>query len=143
MILRSGRLNERIQIQRYSETELPDGNVTKIWTTIHSPYCDVEEKNASIDTIATHDDMSQVVVFTLRWNPEISYLIGDRILWRERVLKIHSFQVNKSRVTTVIIAKTHNETTDMGPAMYQHIVDAMPANEIQPNIVDTTDWNNG
>lgn len=109
----SGKLNERIHIQRFVETEEPDGNVTKTWTTIHTPFCNVEEKDAGIDTIATHDDMSQVIVFTLRWNPEVFYKIGDRISWRDRELKIHSFKVSKDRTTTTIIGKTHNETTEM------------------------------
>lgn len=113
MALASGRLTERVIVERYTEVELPDGNVSKSWSTIHVPYCDVQEKDASIDTIATHDDMSQVIVVTCRWNPEIFYKEGDRLKWRDRVMKIHSFKINKRRSITTIIAKTHNETTQM------------------------------
>lgn len=113
MALASGRLTERVIVERYTEVELPDGNVSKSWSTIHVPYCDVQEKDASIDTIATHDDMSQVIIVTCRWNPEIFYKEGDRLKWRDRVMKIHSFKINKRRSITTIIAKTHNETTQM------------------------------
>lgn len=109
----AGKLNERITIKRFTETELPDGSLSKTWTTLHTAYCDVEEKSASIDVIASQDNISQVIVFKLRHNPEIAYLIGDRIEWRRRDLKIHSFQVNNTRSETIIIAKTHNETTQM------------------------------
>lgn len=113
MPIASGRLRERITVERYAETELPDGNVIKTWTTIHSPFCDVIEKDASIDTIATLDEMAQVIIITLRYNPEVFYQIGDRIKWRDRVLKLHSLKVDAKRTTTTIIAKTHNETTQM------------------------------
>ena len=109
----SGRLNERITIKRFIETELPDGSTSKTWMTLHSPYCDVEEKDASVDLIASQDNIGQVIIFKMRYNPEVFYLIGDRIEWRSRDLKIHSFKVNKSRTETTIIAKTHNETTEM------------------------------
>ncbi len=109
----SGRLTERIKVERSIETDMPDGSVSRIWTTIHEPFCDVIEKDASIDTIATHDNIEQVAIITLRYNPEVSYLIGDRITWRGRILKLHSFKVDKKRTWTEIIAKMHNETTAM------------------------------
>ena len=109
----SGRLRERITVERYTETDMLDGNVSKTWTTIHTPFCDVVEKDASIDTIATLDEMAQVFIITLRYNPEVFYQIGDRIKWRDRELKLHSLKVDAKRTTTTIIAKTHNETTEM------------------------------
>lgn len=109
----AGRLNERITVERFVEADLPDGSVSKTWTTIHTAFCDAVEKDASIDTIATHDSMQQVVIFTMRYNPEIHYKFDDRILWRGRTLTLHSLKVDKQRTVTTIIAKTHNETTEM------------------------------
>lgn len=112
-MIASGKLTERIKIERYTETELPDGSLEKTWTTLHEPFCDVVEKDAGIDVIASQDNISQVITFTMRYNPEVHYQIGDRIKWRSRDLKIHSFKVDKMRIRTTIIAKTHNETTQM------------------------------
>lgn len=112
-MLTAGRLKERIKVERFTETELPSGSVSKTWTTIHEPFCDLQEKSASIDTVATLETLPQVFIFTLRYNPEVSYVKGDRITWRNRVFKIHSFQVDASRTTTVITAKALNETTQM------------------------------
>lgn len=113
-MISANRLNERIKVLRATEVELPDGSIGKPnWTTLHSPFCEVEEKDASIDVIASQDNIGQVAIFTMRYNPEVFYQIGDRIEWRGRNFKIHSFKVDSLRTKTVIIAKMHNETTEM------------------------------
>jgi phage head-tail adaptor, putative, SPP1 family len=112
-MISANRLNERINVIRATEEELPDGSIKKTWMTLHSPFCEVEEKDASIDVIASQENIGQVAIFTMRYNPEVFYQIGDRIKWRSREFKIHSFKVDSLRTKTVIIAKMHNETTEM------------------------------
>lgn len=112
-MISANRLNERISVLRATEVELPDGSISKTWTTLHSPFCEVEEKDASIDVIASQDNIGQVAIFTMRYNPEVFYQIGDRIEWRGRNFKIHSLKVDSLRTKTVIIARMHNETTQM------------------------------
>lgn len=110
-MLTSGRLSERLTIRRAQETELEDGSVSKTWTILLTTFCDVEQKNGSIDVIASQDNIEQVMFFTLRYRRDIPFIIGDRIEWRGRDFKIHSFDWDKNRTKLTIIAKTHNETT--------------------------------
>ncbi|MCY4781706.1 head-tail adaptor protein [Sphingobacterium sp. UT-1RO-CII-1] len=112
-MLTAGKLNERIHVRRAVEVEKPEGSTKKEWAEIHTAYCHVTEKDASIDLIASQDNIGQVVMFTLRYNPEVFYQIGDRITWRSRDFKIHSLKVDTKRISTVIVGKAHNETTQM------------------------------
>lgn len=71
-------------------------------------------QNAGIDVIAAQDNISQVFVFTMRYRTDIPFIKGDRLFWRDRDLKIHSFNWDILRTRLDIICKADNETTSNG-----------------------------
>lgn len=113
-MVNAGSLREKVTIRREAVTDLPDGSQSVTWTDILTTFCRVEQKNASIDVIASQDNIGQVMVFQMRYRTDIPFIIGDRLEWRERNFKIHSFSWDILRTVLTIICNTHNETTDNG-----------------------------
>lgn len=114
-MINAGSLREFVTITRETSEELPDGSHTPaVWIPILTTYCRLEQKNASIDVLAAQDNLSQVMVFQMRYRTDIPFIIGDRLSWRDRDLKIHSFSWDIMRTVLTIICVTHNETTDSG-----------------------------
>lgn len=114
MTIAAGQLREYVVIQRPSYTELPDGSTSVSYTDLLQTYCHVEQKNASIDVVASQDNLAQVMVFKMRYRTDPVFVIGDRVVWRERNFKIHSFSWDMLRTVLTIICQTHNESTSDG-----------------------------
>lgn len=115
MTIPAGRLREYLIITRLDQEELPDGSMS-VGTEreLLQTYCTWDQRAASIDVIAAQDNISQVFVFKLRYRTDIIFQIGDRVQWRDRSLKIHSFQWDILRTVLTIICQTHTETTSSG-----------------------------
>lgn len=113
-MINAGSLREYVTITREVTTDLPDGSQTVTWMDILTTYCRLEQKNASIDVLAAQDNLSQVMIFQMRYRTDIPFIIGDRLSWRDLDLKIHSFSWDIMRTVLTIICVTHNETTDSG-----------------------------
>ena len=65
----------------------------------------VKLAEADLDNIASQDNLYQVLQFTLRYRSTPKILSGDRIKWRDRALKIHSFRPNLLRTAIVITCR--------------------------------------
>jgi head-tail adaptor len=113
-MLSSGQLKEKVTITREVPVDLPDGSQTSTWINILTTFCKVEQKTAGIDVISAQDNITQTMIFTLRYRTDIPFKIGDRLEWRDRDFKIHGFSWDSLRTILTIICNTHNETTDDG-----------------------------
>ena len=112
--LAAGKLREYVTIKRPVETELPDGSTAVTYTDLLTTYCSLKQQNPSIDVISSQDHIQQLITFELRYQTDYVFVEGDRLLWRERNLKIHGFSWDILRTKLWIKCLTHNETTSDG-----------------------------
>lgn len=113
-MINAGRLREFVTIQRGTETPLSDGSTSVVYNTLLTTYCDVKQRTASIDVVGAQDNIAQRMIFTMRYRTNIPFEIGDRLIWRERNFKIHSFEWDVLRTKLEISCNTHNESTSDG-----------------------------
>lgn len=105
----AGRLREKVAVERYEETVLPDGSRVMDWVTVMETLAGVKLNDADLDTIASQDNLYQVVQFTVRYRSAPKILSGDRIKWRGRDLKIHSFRADLLRTALVVTCRVKAE----------------------------------
>lgn len=112
MALNAGRLREFVTVKRPVITELPDGSTPTTYVDVVTTYCDVKQQTARIDVVGSQDNIAQRMIFTMRYRTDL--LIGDRLIWRERNFKIHSFEWDILRTKLEVSCNTHNESTSDG-----------------------------
>lgn len=114
MIRGAGKYREYVTIQRPTYAELPDGSTPTVYTDLLTTYCCEKMQNPSIDVIASQDNIQQLITFEMRYRTDYVFIEGDRLVWRERNLKIHGFSWDILRTTLWIKCLTHNESTSDG-----------------------------
>src|SRR5690606_21590853 len=91
----AGRYRERIEIQKYSYEQQPDLTFKDVWTTYFSTWCDRQMEKGGIESIVRQDNIIQPFTFNIRYRRQYNEIsIGDRIVYRGNVFKIHSFLWN-------------------------------------------------
>jgi len=118
-MLGAGRYREKITIQRRTRVDLPGGGFDFTWTDLLVTYADVEGKRASVDTIATHEDINEIFEIKLRYRIDITITLSDRMVWRGRIFKLVGFPPSKNRDEMLITAVAENESTDNGTGYTQ------------------------
>lgn len=136
----AGKLREKVRIERFIRTDTPDGSWEDIWVKVVDPlYCNVQQKTASVDVIASQANMIKPVYFTCRYRTDLPFRIGDRIIWRGREFNLDSFTWDENRTTLLIIGHSEDETTSPDgqriDSISPYTIDAMPADADKPNIV--------
>jgi len=110
----AGKYREYVTIKRPVETELPDGSVPTEYVDLLTTYCCLKMRDGSVEVIASQDNITQLITFEMRYRTDYVFVEGDRLIWRERNLKIHGFSWDILRTTLWIKCITHNETTSDG-----------------------------
>ncbi len=110
----AGKYREYVTIERPTYTDLPDGSTAVTYAELITTYCAPKMKDPSIDVIAAQDNIAQMITFEMRYRTDYVFIEGDRLVWRERNLKIHGFSWDILRTTLWIKCLTHNETTSDG-----------------------------
>lgn len=136
----AGKLREKVRIERFVRTDTPDGSWADQWVLVVDPlFCNVQQKTASVDIIASQANMIKPVYFTCRYRTDLPFRIGDRIVWRGRNFNIDSFTWDENRTTLLIIGHSEDETTSPDGQRIDSIspltIDAMPADADKPTIV--------
>lgn len=114
MALNAGQLREFVTIQRATYTELPDGSTSVAFSDLLTTFCSVKQTTARIDVVSSQDNIAQRMIFTMRYRTNIEFVIGDRLVWRNRNFKIHSFEWDILRTKLLVSCNTHNESTSDG-----------------------------
>lgn len=98
------------------KVDLPGGGFDYEWVDILVTHADVEAKKATVDTIATHQDINEVFEIKLRYRIDTTITMNDKVVWRGRILKLIGFPVSKNRDEMLIAAVAENESTNNGTA---------------------------
>ena len=104
---------ERISFIRVTQTQSDSGQLVNTETTYYSPKAaQVTEMRSSVDVIAQQQNVTQVLKVNLRYNPEVSILNGDFIIWRGYRFTNLSFKVDPFRRYIEVIAFSEMESTN-------------------------------
>lgn len=115
MPIAAGRLKEIAAIQRPERTPNGSGGFTTEYVDVLNPmYCDVIQKQPSVDVIASQEKILQLFEFVTRYRTDLEFQIGDRILWRDRHFVLMGFRWDINRIQLIITARVNNDNTSDG-----------------------------
>lgn len=105
---------EKIQFIRVSQSQdLLTGDNVNVETVYYSPKAaQVTELKSSVDVIAQQQNITQFLKVKLRYNPEVTILNGDFVVWRTYRFTNLSFKVDPFRKWIEIMAFSEIESTD-------------------------------
>lgn len=104
---------ERISFIRVEQTQDDSGQLVNTEETYYSPKAaQVTEMRSSVDVIAQQQNVTQVLKVNLRYNPEVSILNGDFVVWRNFRFTNLSFKVDPFRRWIEIMCFSEMESTD-------------------------------
>lgn len=104
---------ERISFIRVTQTQDESGQLVNVETTYYSPKAaEVTEVRSSVDVIAQQQNITQLIKVRFRYNPEVSILNGDFIVWRTYRFTNLSFKVDRYRRWIEVMAFSEIESTD-------------------------------
>lgn len=110
----AGLYREKITVERPVREDNPNGSGWQTtWVMLLETLSNVEQKLASNDVIAQQENLINPFYFNMRFRTDVTFNIGDRITWRNRFFKIHSWAWDIRRTNLTIIASADNETTDI------------------------------
>ena len=76
-------MREKVIFQRNVLTYSDGGDVTAVWSDYYKPLAvSVKEVRPSLDIVAQQQGGSMYIEVIMRYNPEMTLIIGDRIIWR-------------------------------------------------------------
>lgn len=103
---------EKISFIRVSQTQDETGQLVNVETVYFEPKAAiVEELKSSVDVIVQQQNITQLIKVRFRYNPEISILNGDFIIWRTYRFTNLSFKVDRYRRWIEVMAFSEIETT--------------------------------
>ncbi|MCB5411884.1 phage head closure protein [Pseudogemmobacter faecipullorum] len=85
-MMRAGKLQHRIELQRLSESLGPNRQAVQTWTTYASGKAELRQSGLSEFLTTFGEGMSNNAVFLLRWLPGVA--VSDRILHGGKVWNI-------------------------------------------------------
>jgi hypothetical protein len=104
---------EKIKFVRVTQTQDSSGNLVNSEVVFYAPKAVVvQELKPSVDLIVQQQNISQLIKVTLRYNPEVSIINGDKILWRSFRFNALAPKVDRFRKYIEIMAFSEIETTD-------------------------------
>ena len=104
---------EKIQFVRVTQDQDASGDLVNNDIIFYAPKAAiVQELKPSVDVIAQQQNISQLIKVTIRYNPEVSIINGDKILWRSFRFNALAPKVDRFRKYIEIMAFSEIETTD-------------------------------
>jgi len=85
-MMQAGKLQQRIELQRMTETVNPSGSVVQTWATYASGKAELRQAGLSEFLTGYGEGTSNTAVFLLRWVPGVS--ASDRIVHGGKVWNI-------------------------------------------------------
>lgn len=105
-------LREKITFIRVAQTQDVNGDLVTTETVIYSPKgAQVREITPSVDMVAQQQNITTLIEIKIRYNPEVSILAGDFVLWRGFRFSSLSPSVDPLRRWITIKAFSEMETT--------------------------------
>jgi len=114
-IITAGRLKDKIVISRPIETTDGSGGYTGDYQDVVSTYAEVIEESSNSELIAQGIKIKQTLRMRIRWRPNFSFLVGDRVNWRGFLFIIENMRVDMWRTYIEIIASPSINTSYRGP----------------------------
>jgi SPP1 family predicted phage head-tail adaptor len=96
-----GKHNHRIVISERVGVADGYGGQSETFVTKWQGFADVVKKSGSRGIDASAISFSSTYEFTLRTNPNISFLKTDKIVWKGRTFGIYSIDLNLDRFTVM------------------------------------------
>ncbi len=85
-MMQAGKLQQRIELQRMTETVNPSGSVVQTWATYASGKAELRQAGLSEFLTSYGEGTSNTAVFLLRWVPGVA--ASDRIIHGGKVWNI-------------------------------------------------------
>jgi SPP1 family predicted phage head-tail adaptor len=96
-----GKHKDRIVISERTGVADGYGGQSETFVTKWQGFAEVEKKSGSKGIDASAISFSSTYEFTLRTNPNISFVKTDKIVWKGRTFGINSIDLNMSRFTVI------------------------------------------